>query len=401
MSSRKIGEELENALLPLIQFKGGDQYQERPARILLWWLRRLSIVYGFVAQARLWLFEHGILQRYPLGCQVISVGNITAGGTGKTPMVEYLARVLQSRGRRVAILSRGYRRKEESLGKKVRRHGIVRRVPLVVSDGHQLRLDCEHSGDEPYMLASNLEGVVVLVDKDRVNSGRYAVRTFGCDTLILDDGFQYQRLRHRMDLVLVDRGNPFGNGNVLPRGILREPLRNLRRARFICITKVRGRDTDALRAQIRQLNPEAGLMECDHEPCLLRHAFTREPLSLEALRGARIFSVAGIASPASFDTSLEDLGATILGRHHFADHHRFSKEEVEELVQEAASLGASMLVTTEKDAVRMPSLDSLAVPIYFLRIEIHFISGQDEFERCVAFITHAHSEKNKKEANAS
>lgn len=389
----KFGETVENALLPLIQFEGGDQNQEGPARALLRFLKHVSWIYGFVAQTRLWLFDHGFLHRYPLGCQVISVGNITAGGTGKTPMVEALARVLQQKGRRVAILSRGYRKKEDSLGKKVRRGGLVRKIPRIVSDGRRLLLDSEHSGDEPYMLASNLEGVVVLVDKDRVNSGRYAVRTFGCDTLLLDDGFQYQHLKHRMDLVLVDCGNPFGNGHVLPRGILREPLKNLRRASFICITKVRGRDTTALRRRIRELNPSAGLMECDHVPCLLRHAFTRAELPLGALRGARVFSVAGIASPRSFDTSLEDLGATLLGRRHFADHHRFSQQEVIDLVNEAASLGASMVVTTEKDAVRMPRIDRCAIPIYYLRIEIRFNSGLEEFEKCVGLITHARPEK--------
>ncbi len=389
MTFRKTTEGLENLLLPLIQFEGGDQNREGPARALLWWLKRFAGIYGAVAQLRLWLFDHGILHRYPLGCQVISVGNITAGGTGKTPMVEALARVLQQKGRKVAILSRGYRKKEDSLGTRVRR-GLDRRPPpRIVSDGKTVLLDSEHAGDEPYMLAKNLAGVVVLVDKDRVNSGRYAVRTFGCDTLLLDDGFQYQRLKHRMDLVLVDCGNPFGNGNVLPRGILREPLRNLRRARFLCITKVRGRDTTALRALIRRHNPTAGLMECDHIPRSLRDAFTGAERPLSALRGANVFSVAGIASPAGFDTSLEDLGATILDCRHFADHHRYGADEIADILARAAALGADMVVTTEKDAVRMPRPDSLPLPIYYLRIEIRFNSGLEEFERCVGLITNA------------
>ena len=392
MAGRKFTEELENMLLPLIQFEGGDQHHEGPTRALLWFLKRLSRVYGAIVQLRLWLYEHGILHRYPLGCQVISVGNITAGGTGKTPMVEALARVLQKEGRKVAILSRGYRKKEDSIGRKVRRRSL-RRVPRIVSDGRHLLLDSEHSGDEPYMLACNLTGVAVLVDKDRVNSGRYAVRTFDCDTLLLDDGFQYQRLKHRLDLVLVDCGNPFGNGNVLPRGILREPLRNLRRARFICVTKVRGRDTAELRRRIRELNPGAGLMECDHVPCLLRDAFSRAEQPLEALRGKRVFTVAGIASPGSFETSLEDLGATIVGRRHFADHHRYAQQEVISLVNEAEGLGADWIVTTEKDAVRMPRTDRRPVPILYLRIEIRFNSGLEEFERCVGLITHARPEE--------
>jgi tetraacyldisaccharide 4'-kinase len=257
----------------------------------------------------------------------------------------------------------------------------------VVSDGRRLLLDSELSGDEPYMLASNLEGVVVLVDKDRVKSGRYAVRKFGCDTLLLDDGFQYQRLKHRLDLVLVDCGNPFGNGHVLPRGILRESARNIRRARFICLTKAGGRDTAALRGRIRALNPEAGLMECDHVPRLLRNAFTREEKPLSLLRGLRVVVVSGIASPKSFEQALEELGAQLMECRRFADHHRFSQQEVLDLVNGAEEQGAQAVLTTEKDAVRMPRIERCPVPVYFLRIEVRFKSGFEEFERCIGEIT--------------
>ena len=386
MARRKFTEELENALLPLIQFEGADQNHEAHTRALLWFLKRLSRLYGAVVQLRLWLYDRGVLHRHPLGCQVISVGNVTAGGTGKTPMVEKLARDLRDNGRKVAILSRGYRK---GAGKTP-----FPSLPLEVSKGNGPceGITSEQSGDEPFMLAKNLPGVAVLVDKDRVRSGRHAVRKLDCDTLLLDDGFQYQRLKHRLDLVLVDCGNPFGNGNVLPRGILREPMRNLRRARFICITKVRGRDTAELRRRIRELNPDAGLMECDHVPCLLRDAFTDAEHPLSELRGRRVFALSGIASPRSFETSLEDLGATLLGRHHVADHHRYSRREVQRIVNKARELGADWIVTTEKDAVRIPLLRDCAVPIVYLRIEIRFHGGTEEFERCVGLITNARPE---------
>ena len=231
-------ERLEKFLLRLIQHEGADQGHPWLIRLLLAVLKGVSHLFQGVVQTRLFFYDTGILHRYPLGCQVISVGNITVGGTGKTPVVEAFARELQKAGRKVAILSRGYRKKELPWYERLFREQIE--PPRVVSDGHRVLLDSEMGGDEPYMLAVNLPGVVVLVDRNRVKSGRYAVRKFGCDTLVLDDGFQYQKLKHRMELVLVDRTNPFGNGNLLPRGILREPVGNLRRADFVFITKSDG-----------------------------------------------------------------------------------------------------------------------------------------------------------------
>ena len=388
--SRKALESAENSLLPLIQYEGGDQGHEWPVRLLLWALARVSAVYRAVVQTRLWLYASGIKRRYPLGCQVISIGNVTAGGTGKTPMVEKLARELADEGRKVAILSRGYRKKEKGFWAKLAdrtRGGGKPPPPRVVSDGKRLLLDSEMSGDEPYMLATNLPDVVVLVDKDRVKSGRYAIRQFGCDTLLLDDGFQYQKLMHRRDIVLVDRTNPFGNGRVLPRGILREPAENIARASFVCITKARGGDTSALRARIRELNPTAGIMECNHDPTCLVDAFTRERSGLEKLQGLKVYAVSGIAAPLSFENSLEKLGAVLLERRHFADHHRFSQQETIDIVNRAQEIGADAVVTTEKDAVRMTRIDRRAVPVLFLRIEVKFLDGAEEFRRCVNEIT--------------
>ncbi|MBR1608687.1 MAG: tetraacyldisaccharide 4'-kinase [Kiritimatiellae bacterium] len=390
MGSRKTLEKTENALLPLIQYEGADRGHGAAASFLLWTLARISAVYAAVVQLRLFLYRTGILRRYPLGCQVISIGNVTVGGTGKTPMVEKLARELAAQGRKVAILSRGYRKKEKGFGARLAdkfRFGPGGAPPRVVSDGRRLLLDSEMSGDEPYMLATNLPDVVVLVDKDRVKSGRMAVRKFGCDTLLLDDGFQYQKLLHRRDIVLVDRTNPFGNGRVLPRGILREPAGNIKRASFVCITKARGGDTSALRERIRKLNPTAGIMECNHDPTCLVGAFTRERFPLSKLRGMKIVALSGIAAPRSFEASLEALGATILERRHFADHHRFSQQEIIDSVNNAQELGADAIITTEKDAVRMTRIDRCAVPVLFLRIEVTFLDGADEFRRCVEEIT--------------
>ena len=221
---------------------------------------------------RFYLYQQRILRNKPLGCLVVVVGNLTVGGTGKTPVVEKFARTLQKRGRHVAILSRGYKSKKEPIGRKLWRklsHG-VELPPKIVSDGKSVLLDSARAGDEPFMLASNLPGVVVLCDKNRVKAGAYAIRRFGCDTLILDDGFQYLPLKGRLNLLLVDKTNPFGNHQLLPRGILREPIQHLKRASYIFLTKSDGTPDPALEALIRQHNPDAELIECAHQPQYLQ-----------------------------------------------------------------------------------------------------------------------------------
>jgi tetraacyldisaccharide 4'-kinase len=239
-------------------------------------------------QLRLWLYRHGILRPHLLGCQVISIGNLTVGGTGKTPIVEVFARTLQKSGRKVAILSRGYRKEEdpflERLWKKLTfQHQAT--PPRVVSDGSRLLLDSSLSGDEPFMLATNLPEVSVIVDKDRVKAGQYAIQKLGCDTLILDDGFQYLTMKHRLDIVLVDRTNPFGNRRLLPRGILREPIRNIKRAGFIFITKSNGDGAAELKKTLRQYNPDAEICECRHSAKYVQDLYTKERKPLEFLQG--------------------------------------------------------------------------------------------------------------------
>src|SRR5207249_172933 len=228
-----------------------------------------SKLFQVAIQARRFLYNVRILRDSTLGVQVIAIGNLTVGGTGKTPVVEKFARELRDQGRTVAILSRGYRSKPPPLTKRLIdklffRHD--RTPPRVVSDGKSLLLDSETAGDEPYMLASNLKDVVVLVDKDRVKSGRYAIEKFGCDTLLLDDGFQCWNLRRRrMDVVLIDYQQPVGNEYLLPRRTLREPPSHLARASTIFITKSDG-NTAPLRQRIAQHNSGAGIIECVHHP---------------------------------------------------------------------------------------------------------------------------------------
>ena len=373
-------ERLENYLVRLIQEKGADQDQPGSIRVLLGVLKALSLVFAGVVGVRYLLYGAGILRRYPLGIQVISIGNVTAGGTGKTPVTEIFARTLAAEGRKVAILSRGYRRKEAPWWQRLFTQVIE--PPLVVSDGTHVLLDAATGGDEPYMLASNLPGVAVVVDRNRVKAGRYAIKKLGCDTIILDDGFQYQRLKHSIEVVLVDSTNPFGNGNMLPRGVLREPARNLKRADIIFLTKCRG-DVSAVRDEIRKYNDRAEIVECNHAPKVLKDVWSREEYSLDWLKGKTTCTLSGIASPKGFENSLRRLGAKVVWCERYADHHRYDSSEILYALNRTADMGADALVTTEKDAVRFPRLETSPVRCLYLRIAIEILAGGENFTEII------------------
>jgi tetraacyldisaccharide 4'-kinase len=353
-------------------------------------LQALSAVFSALTQARLWLYRNRILHDQPLGCLVVVVGNLTVGGTGKTPVVEKFARALRDRGRRVAILSRGYKSKTPPLwrrGWNWLTHASAP-PPRVVSDGQTVLLDSEEAGDEPFMLARNLPGVVVLVDKDRVKAGTYAIKRFGCDTLVLDDGFQYLPLKGSLNLLLVDKTNPFGNGHLLPRGILREPIKHLRRANYIFLTKSDGRRDPEIEALFARYNPAADVIECAHRPQYL-HRFgvpvdsveQRQPLSF--LRGRRVGAFCGIAAPESFESFLRDLGADVRFSRRFLDHYRFGPEDLESVFDEAREKQVECIVTTEKDSVRLAADLRPPVPLYHLRLEIEIIRGAPDFAAAV------------------
>jgi len=360
------------------------------ASILRGILYALSFVYERLVQLRLYLYRRRIFRERALGCLVISIGNLTVGGTGKTPIVEKFARALQTGGRRVAILSRGYksvpRPSKRSWVDRLRRNDLD--PPRVVSDGNSILLDSLTAGDEPYMLAHNLKDVIVLVDKDRVKSGLFAIDKWKVDTLLLDDGLQYLHLKHRLDIVLVDRQAPFGNEFLLPRGTLREPPRNLRRASYIFITKNTGQPNDELLERIRRYNRTAEVIECAHQPLYLQNVFTGEKLALEHLRDRFVGSICGIAAPDSFEDGLRKLGARIDLAKRYIDHHRYTKAELTSFINRCLRRDLEMIITTEKDAVRMPPLPEaeVKVPLYFLRVEIEILSGHESWEHCVSRI---------------
>lgn len=387
MNFNEILENIQSYFLHIINKKRHSSYDILTSSMLF----VLSRIYRRAVQFRIWLYEKRIFRYRTLGCLVISIGNLTCGGTGKTPVVEVFARTLIQKGRKVAILSRGYRSRDRTFLEKImqavksKKHEVP---PRIVSDGQNLLLNSETAGDEPYMLASNIPDAVVLVDKDRVKSGRYAIMEFSADTLILDDGFQYLDLKPKVNVLLVDSTLPFHNHHVLPRGLLREPIKNIRRADYIFLTKSDGSNRMRwLKRFIRRHNRRAEIVECRHKPLYLEDIYVKEKrFPLDFLKGKKIAALSGIARPESFEEFLLGTGAEIVYKEQFADHHRYEQQEIIDFINNAKKKKASLVVTTEKDAVRIPRLDRKDIPICFMRVEIDIISGQESFDQCITRI---------------
>ncbi|MBR7104920.1 MAG: tetraacyldisaccharide 4'-kinase [Lentisphaeria bacterium] len=379
-------EDLEQYFLGLMA-RGKKSFPDQVMIALLFFASRF---YRMGIQFRNWMYDKRVIRNHALGCLVVSIGNLTCGGTGKTPVVEVIARTLSAQGRKVGILSRGYRSKKRSLWFRISQMFAAQKIelpPKVVSDGQNLLLNSDFAGDEPYMLASNLKNVAVLVDKDRVKSGVYAIDHFETDVIILDDGFQYLMLKPHINIVLVDSTDPFGNGHVLPRGILREPIKNIRRADYIFLTKSDGsHKLRHLKNFLRRHNHRAEIIECCHKPRHLVKLGSGEEMPLEKLKGLKVAALSAIARPESFEGFLVQLGADLVLKDHYADHHRYTQQEIIDFINQAKAAGAEYVVTTEKDAVRIPRMDRCDVPIIYLRIQIDILSGQENFDQCISRI---------------
>lgn len=354
-------------------------------RVLLWVLSQFYI--GIVA----W---NSLRKKRKLCSSVISVGNIVLGGTGKTPAVELLARMLKNMGRRVAILSRGYGRKPAkssmSLG--------------VVSDGREVLLGTEEGGDEPQLLARNLPGVAVLVGRDRFLAGSYAIDNLGTDAVILDDGYQYSALERDLDIVTIDTGRPFGNGYVFPRGTLREPRHGLKRADIFLLTRVeKDFSLGDLKKELRSINPEAPMVESMHSPVCLQNIVTGKRIEVDSLDGKRILALSSIGYPQSFEKTLRELGAIIEHSFRFADHHRYSSGEIAGIIDVAREKGIDMIITTQKDGMRLEKFGHLfsktlrgAINVLQLIIELKIVRGGEILEsRLRSVLDSSHQEQGK------
>ncbi len=384
---RNFAEHVEKYMIDVINEKNYSNFGMFMRCVLFGFSR----VYRNVMQFRLWLYDKGIMRRSSLGCLVVSIGNLTCGGTGKTPVVEVFSKTLAKKGRKVAILSRGYKSRDRTFWEKFLAFSTSKKnqvPPRIVSDGENLLLNPATAGDEPYMLASNLKDVVVLVDKDRVKAGRYAISEFESDILILDDGFQYLHLKPHVNIVLVDSTLPFHNHHVLPRGLLREPIKNLRRADYVFLTKSNGGNhIRHLKRFVEHHNRNAEIIECCHKPQYLESVFERgDRLQLTELKKKNIAALSGIAVPESFEKFLRDYGAKIVHSKSFADHHNYTQQEIIDFIVDAKKAKATMVITTEKDAVRIPLLSRRDIEFYFLRVEIDIISGHESFEQCISRI---------------
>lgn len=326
-------------------------------------LSLIASIYGKLISVRNRLYDKGVLATFDLGARTISIGNITTGGTGKTPLVAYVAGLLADRGEKVCILTRGYGRKDAK-----------RRV--IVSDGETVLVDAATGGDEPVELARKLVGknVVVIADADRVAAAEWAKRKFGVTVFVLDDGFQHRRARRDVDIVCIDATNPFGGRKMLPAGRLREPLSGLQRADVIVITRTDlVEDISDLRSQISDHGSEAEVFESR----TIMGGFSAPNGSKTGSQQGLAFAFCGLGNPESFFEELRRSDIQLAGTMTFADHHCYSQNDIAEIVRAARGVGAELLLTTAKDAVKFSDL-RFEMPCSVVEITVE-LDRRDEF----------------------
>lgn len=345
-------------------------------KLLLSPLAVLGWAYGQAQALRRWAYRRGYLRSYRPAVPVISVGNITAGGTGKTPCVEAVCRLLLEAGVRPAVLSRGY-------------GGRLPGPWAAVSDGEQVLVGADQAGDEPVLLARRLPGVPVLVGPDRRITAREAVERYGAQALVLDDGFQHLRLARDLDLVLLDARHPFGSGHCFPRGVLRESGRALADAQVVLFTRTRRANSqrlDALQAAVHEFSPGVPVLRTAHEPRAVVDLVTGQVSPLRDLAELKILAFAGIGTPDAFFQELTELGARVLEAVPYPDHHPFTRADVEQLERWAGLMNAQALVTTEKDGIRLAPFLPARFPVLALRIEMAVVDDPDALRRHVVSV---------------
>lgn len=345
-------------------------------------LRLLSYIYKLGVVVKQSLYRYGLKKAHRLPCCVISLGNLTVGGTGKTPTAIVLAKMIKELGYKVVVLNRGYR-----AGYK----GDIG----VVSDGEKMHMTPDQAGDEAYLLAKNLPSIPVVIGRNRCITGEYAVKTFGADVIILDDGYQHWRLARDLDIVLIDSLNVFGNNYLLPRGMLREPMEHLDRAHIFLLTKA-DQTTDSTRSLIRETltkyNKNALIVESVHSPQYFIEVADwacgnlNKTVNINDVTGKKVLAFSAIGNPYSFEQTLSGLGAQVVNSVRFPDHHSYNMAEMQDVMLKALENGAAAIVTTEKDAVKIPGEfinDSRQLPVYVLGIVVKFTEEFGAFQNLI------------------
>ncbi|HEY3395996.1 MAG TPA: tetraacyldisaccharide 4'-kinase [Lacipirellulaceae bacterium] len=357
-------------------------------------LRAAEVPYSLAIDWRNRRYDRGHAAVRGVSVPVISVGNLTLGGTGKTPMVKWLARRLAERGIRVAIVSRGYGARSKEQGARSEENWAAGKGQDRPRDNPGSVLPAPRSplpalNDEAMELEQALPDVPHVQNPDRVAGAQRAIDQFGCQLVLLDDGFQHRRLARDLDIVLLDALEPFGHEHVFPRGTLREPLAALQRAHVVCLTRataIATHEREAIRRRVYELAPQAAWCEAAHAPTkLITAAADSRPLSL--LSGKRVAAFCGIGNPAGFRHTLASTGAQIVGWREFPDHHAFTTADQKELEKFVARSDAELVVCTHKDLVKLRQNELAGRPLWAVEIEMQFVSGRELIEELVKRVT--------------
>jgi tetraacyldisaccharide 4'-kinase len=351
--------------------------RESGSLFLKFMLTAISIGYGGIVRLRQALYKKGLLPTKRLPCPVISIGNLTVGGTGKTPMTIYVAELIKHLGYGVAIISRGYKGEAEKIGG-------------VVCDGRIICMGPDTAGDEPFMVAQRLKTVPVIVGQNRFKAGRLAIQEFKPDVLLLDDAFQHLRLHRDLDLVLLDSKEPLGNTYLFPRGTLRETASALSRGDAVILTRSDMGKPPFL-GQIRKHFPRKPIFHSSHTPYIYKIVTGNSPQSRDRLtissrydfdifRNKRAFAFSGIASNDDFRRTIESFKCKLENFSEFPDHHQYSDKELDEILESATDLSVEFIFTTEKDYVRIAHKIKWPIHLVIIGIEISFGENDIAFQ---------------------
>ena len=361
------------------------------AVVLRLFLQIAAAGYAATVGLRNFLYSSGWLKTHRVDATVFSIGNITVGGTGKTPLVVWLCNKitknskLKTKNCGVAILTRGYKTRRAFPRLRSGQACAVRRA----KNGRNTQYALHNTeGDEPAILVQSCPQAKVVVNPDRVAGATEAITGFGAKVLIMDDGFQHRRLHRDIDIVTIDATCPFGYGRMLPAGLLREPITSLKRADAVIITRcdqIHEAKLSKLEEKLQWVNPDMIIARSIHRPVCAKLADGKE-ISIEQLKGRSVFAFCGIGNPQSFLGTIKNIGAELVGSKIYDDHYHYTDDDISDICAQAIQLGANLMLTTQKDWSRLPienRKSKIEMPLAYLAIELKFISGEDKITQLI------------------